>query len=249
MSLTQSLDHFLAQTDSVGAALFALLLIMSVASWYFVLVKAWHGISIRRRADLFLQKFWSSDTLSDVASHLPDGRLADPFSNLTRHALAAAQHHARHGSPGLQQAGSTAEFLTRSMRRVIDEETAQLEWGLTALASIASTAPFIGLFGTVWGVYHALVGIGQSGLGGLDQIAGPVGEALIMTGLGLAVAIPAVLAYNDCVRSNRLLLARLDGFAHDLFAFLTTGATIDAAPQSKPAALSGAQLAYATGEQ
>ncbi|WKJ91680.1 MotA/TolQ/ExbB proton channel family protein [Methylomonas montana] len=253
MALNQSLDHFLAQTDSVGAFLFSLLLIMSVASWYFIVVKAWHGIQVRRRADLFLQKFWASDTLAEVAGHLADGTQADPFSNLTRHALAASQHHARHGNHGLQQAGSTAEFLTRSMRRVIDEETAQLEWGLTALASIASTAPFIGLFGTVWGVYHALLNIGQGGLGGLDQIAGPVGEALIMTGLGLAVAIPAVLAYNDCVRSNRLLLARLDGFAHDLFAFLTTGATIasdpSTVPQTKLAAFAGAELAYATGEQ
>ncbi|NOV30235.1 MotA/TolQ/ExbB proton channel family protein [Methylomonas sp. ZR1] len=245
MALNQSLDHFLAQTDSVGAFLFSLLLIMSVASWYFIVVKAWHAIQVRRRAELFLQKFWASDTLADVAGHLSDGAQADPFSNLTRHALAASQHHARHGHQGLQQAGSTAEFLTRSMRRVIDEETAQLEWGLTALASIASTAPFIGLFGTVWGVYHALVNIGQGGLGGLDQIAGPVGEALIMTGLGLAVAIPAVLAYNDCVRSNRLLLARLDGFAHDLFAFLTTGATIASAPA---AAIAGVEMAFATGE-
>ena len=91
------------------------------------------------------------------------------------------------------------------------------------LASVGSTAPFVGLFGTVWGVYHALVAIGVSGQGTLDRIAGPVGEALIMTALGLAVAIPAVLAYNALVRSNRLVLARLDAFAHDLFAFLTTG--------------------------
>jgi Biopolymer transport proteins len=112
------------------------------------------------------------------------------------------------------------------MRRALDEETARLEWGLTSLASIASTAPFVGLFGTVWGVYHALQNIGQGGLATLDQIAGPVGEALIMTGLGLAVAIPSVLAYNDCARSNRLLLAKLDGFAHDLLTFLTTGHAI-----------------------
>jgi biopolymer transport protein ExbB len=93
------------------------------------------------------------------------------------------------------------------------------------LASIASTAPFVGLFGTVWGVFHALTNIGQGGSATLEQIAGPVGEALIMTGLGLAVAIPAVLAYNACSRSNRLLLAKLDAFAHDLFALLTTGST------------------------
>jgi biopolymer transport protein ExbB len=91
------------------------------------------------------------------------------------------------------------------------------------LASVGSTAPFVGLFGTVWGVYHALVAIGLSGQGTLDKVAGPVGEALIMTALGLAVAIPAVLAYNAFVRSNRLVLAQLDAYAHDLYAVLTTG--------------------------
>jgi biopolymer transport protein ExbB len=124
----------------------------------------------------------------------------------------------------LTEAGSASDFLTRSMRRVIDEETARLESGLTVLASIGSTAPFIGLFGTVWGVYHALVNIGMSGQGTLDKVAGPVGEALVMTALGLAVAIPAVLAYNALVRRNRIVLAALDAFAHDLFAILTTGA-------------------------
>ena len=94
------------------------------------------------------------------------------------------------------------------------------------LASVGATAPFVGLFGTVWGVYHALAAIGESGQGTLDRIAGPVGEALVMTALGLAVAIPAVLAYNGFVRANRVLLARLDGFAHDLHALLTVGAAV-----------------------
>jgi biopolymer transport protein ExbB len=110
------------------------------------------------------------------------------------------------------------------------------------LASVGSTAPFLGLFGTVWGVYHALVAIGLSGQGTLDKVAGPVGEALIMTALGLAVAIPAVLAYNTLVRSNRLVLARLDAFAHDLFAVLTTGShlgDIGAVVPLKPATVQG----------
>jgi biopolymer transport protein ExbB len=109
---------------------------------------------------------------------------------------------------------------------VIDEDTARLESGLTMLASVGSTAPFVGLFGTVWGVYHALVAIGLSGQGTLDKVAAPVGEALIMTALGLAVAIPAVLAYNAFVRSNRVVLARLDAFAHDVYAVITTGAHV-----------------------
>jgi biopolymer transport protein ExbB len=128
------------------------------------------------------------------------------------------------------------------MRRVIDEETARFESGLTVLASIGSTAPFVGLFGTVWGVYHALVAIGLSGQGTLDKVAGPVGEALIMTALGLAVAIPAVLAYNALVRSNRLVLAKLDAFAHDLFAVLTTGSRV-----STPGAILPLKVAAAPG--
>ncbi len=100
-------------------------------------------------------------------------------------------------------------------------------YGLTILATAGSAAPYIGLFGTVWGIYHALVQIGMSGQGTLDKVAGPVGEALIMTAAGLAVAIPAVLAYNAFVRSNRVVLAQLDSFAHDLFAFLTTGSHVN----------------------
>ena len=134
-----------------------------------------------------------------------------------------AAHHNKFGATKLEESGSSSEFVTRTMRKVIDEETAKLENGLTVLASVGSTAPFVGLFGTVWGVYHALVGIGLSDGVTINRIAGPVGEALIMTGLGLAVAIPAVLAYNTFVRNNRVFLSRLDAFAHDLFAFLTTG--------------------------
>jgi len=227
MSVNQNLSHFLSQSDAVGQFLFGLLLVMSVTSWYFIAVKAWHGLQARRRSKQFLNEFWNAASLDEVAQSLHQHRDEEPFSHLTYHAISASHHHAKHGKQRLQEAGSAGEFLTRAIRRVIDEETAKLEWGLTVLASIASTAPFIGLFGTVWGVYHALIGIGQSGQGSLEQIAGPVGEALIMTGLGLAVAIPAVLAYNDCVRSNRVLLAQLDAFAHDLFAFLTTGSAIE----------------------
>lgn len=138
----------------------------------------------------------------------------------------AQAHHNKFGATKLEEAGSNGDFVTRTMRKVIDEETAKLENGLTVLASVGSTAPFVGLFGTVWGVYHALVGIGLSDGVTINRIAGPVGEALIMTGLGLAVAIPAVLAYNTFVRNNRVYLSRLDAFAHDLFAFLTTGQQI-----------------------
>jgi biopolymer transport protein ExbB len=105
-------------------------------------------------------------------------------------------------------------------------ESTRLERGLTLLASIGSTAPFVGLFGTVWGIYHALIAIGGNGRVSIDKVAGPVGEALIMTGAGLAVAIPAVLAYNALTRINRLQLAKMDTFSDELYLFLTTGSRL-----------------------
>jgi biopolymer transport protein ExbB len=234
--------HFLAQTDAVGATLLAFLLLMSIASWYLIFTKALARWMEQRRSAGFLEIFWNAPSLGAVQRRLEERHPDEPFSHLAWHAIVASQHHQRHGGSRLNEAGSTSEFLTRAMRRVIDEDTARLESGLTLLASVGSTAPFIGLFGTVWGVYHALVAIGLSGQGTLDKVAGPVGEALIMTALGLAVAIPAVLAYNTLVRSNRLVLARLDAFAHDLFAVLTTGSHLGdngAVVPLKPATVQG----------
>ena len=218
--------HFLSQTDAVGATILVLLLVMSVGTWYLIATKSVAALLARRRTRSFLGIFWNSPSLAAVERHLEEKHPDEPFSHLAYHAIASARHHQRHGVNKLNESGSTSEFLTRAIRRVIDEETARFESGLTVLASIGSTAPFLGLFGTVWGVYHALVAIGMTGQGTLDKVAGPVGEALIMTALGLAVAIPAVLAYNFVVRSNRLVLGELDSFAHDLFAFLTTGSHV-----------------------
>jgi biopolymer transport protein ExbB len=218
------LAHFLAQTDAVAKALLAILLAMSVATWYLIVVKSIQALAAKRRTERFLAMFWDAPSLQAVERQLEEKHPDEPFSHLAYHAIVSSRHHARHGANKLNEAGSASDFLSRAMRRVIDEETARLESGLTVLASVGSTAPFVGLFGTVWGVYHALVNIGMSGQGTLDKVAGPVGEALIMTALGLAVAIPAVLAYNALVRRNRIVLAKLDAFAHDLFAFLATGA-------------------------
>jgi biopolymer transport protein ExbB len=210
---TLGFAHFLAQADAVGKALLAILVLMSMVSWYLIVTKALASWLERRRSAGFLAAFWATPSLQAVQKHLGHD---DSFSRLAAHALAA-------------RGKGDAEFLTRAMRRIMDEETVRHESGLTALASVGATAPFVGLFGTVWGVYHALVAIGLSGQGTLDKIAGPVGEALIMTAIGLAVAIPAVLAYNAFVRANRLVLGRLDAFAHDLHAVLTTGTHLKAA--------------------
>lgn len=215
--------HFVAQSDFVGKSLFVILILMSLVTWYLILVKAASNVSMRKRSADFLNKFWNASSLEQVEHEINTHGARDPFSHLASHAMHAQAHHNKFGATKLEESGSNSDFVTRTMRKVIDEETAKLENGLTVLASVGSTAPFVGLFGTVWGVYHALVGIGLSDGVTINRIAGPVGEALIMTGLGLAVAIPAVLAYNTFVRNNRVFLSRLDAFAHDLFAFLTTG--------------------------
>lgn len=204
---------FLAHTDAVGKGILFILLAMSLSTWYLIVTKAVSVYFERKRSAGFLEAFWNAPSINAVESQLEERHPDEPFAHLAWHAVAA-----RHKGNG--------EFLTRAMRRVIDEDTARIESGLTVLASVGSTAPFVGLFGTVWAVYHALVSIGLSGQGTLDKVAGPVGEALIMTALGLAVAIPAVLAYNAFVRSNRLVLAKLDAYAHDLYAVLTTGSSI-----------------------
>ena len=210
---------FLAQSDWVARSALATLCVMSVASWYVILTKVTCFVVMRRRTNRFLKKFWASRSMQAVALWIDTIRHDEPFGRLTAQAIAAAHQHTGMRD-SLSSAGDPAEHLTRSMRALIDEETASIESGLTLLASVGSTAPFVGLFGTVWGVYHALVNIGMMGQGTLDRVAGPVGEALIMTALGLAVAIPAVLAYNSFTRSNHLFLSRLDAFAHSLYSFL-----------------------------
>ncbi len=236
---TLGFANFLAQADLLARALLVILVGMSLATWYLIVTKAIAYYIENRKSTRFLEMFWDAPSLAAVEKHIGGGHPDEPFSHLAKHALAVSNHMARPGARKLEEVGSSAEFLTRAMRRVIDEDTARLESGLTVLASVGSTAPFVGLFGTVWGVYHALIGIGLSGQGTLDKVAGPVGEALIMTALGLAVAIPAVLAYNAFVRSNRVTLARLDSFAHDLYAVLTTGAHVGEPAPAGPARTPG----------
>jgi len=214
--------HFLTQVDGMGKVVLGLLLALSVASWYLIVTKAVANWGARKKAEAFLKRFWDASSLEEMQATLSASSADNAFSDLARQALTVSDGH-QSGVEKLLVAGGTAEYLTRVLRNGIDQEAIKTEYGLTVLASAGSAAPFIGLFGTVWGIYHALVQIGMSGQGTLDKVAGPVGEALIMTALGLAVAIPAVLAYNSFTRRNRLWLAQLDNFAHDLFALVTVG--------------------------
>jgi biopolymer transport protein ExbB len=222
-SASLGFGHFLAQADGLGKTLLAILLLMSVLSWALIARKGLTAWLRGRRSAAFLDLFWNARSLDAVQHEIATHGAGDPFAHLTAHAMHAQAHHAKYGAAKLAEAGSANDFITRTIKKVLDEETMRLDSGLTTLATIGATAPFVGLFGTVWGVYHALVAIGMSGAGTLDKVAGPVGEALIMTGIGLAVAIPAVMAYNAIARGNRVLTARLDAFAYELHSFLTMG--------------------------
>lgn len=218
--------HFLGHSDAVGRTLLGILVLMSLISWVLIVTKGVAQFARQRRSRVFLNFFWNASSLDAVQNEIASDGAQDPFSHLTAHAMQARAHHAKYGAARLQDAGSEQDFLTRTIKKVLDEETLELESGLAVLATIGATAPFVGLFGTVWGVYHALLAIGQTGSSSLDQIAGPVGEALIMTGIGLAVAIPAVMGYNWLTRSNRVMAAKLDAFAFELFTFLSTGQSL-----------------------
>ncbi len=213
--------HYWAQADSVIRSTAWLLAAMSVASWFLIVWKGWAWLRVRRAAR-GLEQFWSARSMDEAIAMFKPVDAERLFVPLA----ASAQHAA---SRLLDEASMAAridrsELITRALRQRINEAAAKLESGQTLLASVGATAPFVGLFGTVWGIYHALTGIASSGTVAIEKVAGPVGEALLMTAFGLAVAVPAVLGYNAFTRVNRKLLAELDGFAHDLHAYLTVGA-------------------------
>ena len=215
--------HFISQTDAVGLTVLLILAGMSLASWYLILTRTVADLSADKRAELFLKRFWDADSLQDMEKILQTEHADNAFAELAKQALTAGRDGSRHGAHKLALAGGLSEFVTRTLRNCLDQEAAHSENGLTVLATAGSAAPYVGLFGTVWGIYHALVFIGISGQGTLDKVAGPVGEALIMTAVGLAVAIPAVLGFNSFSRRNRIWLTRLDSFAHDLYTLITVG--------------------------
>ena len=227
MTQTLGISHFVTQVDSVGKAVLLFLLILSVVTWYLILTKGLANWLEARRTKAFLKKFWQHDSVDKLSTSLLQAKPDNAFANLVAEGVSALHNASGHGVQKLASAGGMSEFMTRALRNGIDQETVRTEYGLTILASAGSASPYIGLFGTVWAIYHALEQIGLSGQGTLDKVAGPVGEALIMTALGLAVAIPAVFAYNAFNRRNRMWLAKLDAFAHDLFVILTMGNSTD----------------------
>lgn len=217
------LIHFWSQGDFVSHFVMILLLAMSILSWTQIALKALRRYK-QRKIFLVLDKFWEAKTIDEAAQNMAlEVDAKNSFLNLAKQAAYCAKHLENKSADNLSSNLSRDEFVTKTLRQSISRSTVELESGLTALASIGAVAPFVGLFGTVYGIYHALLGISLTGSASLNTVSGPVGEALIMTAIGLFVAIPAVLAYNSFVRLNRLELMELDGFAHNLHSYLTTG--------------------------
>ncbi len=226
MEQTLGFSHFLANADGVALFILVTMAFASVVTWYLIITKSIRLQRLLRRSEAFLSAFWDAPNIEAVAAHIRETGTTDPFSHLLHHGFTAIEQQRRHQSTqnsSLIEAGAPDDLLTRALKRAIEEDKNRLEFGQSFLATVASSAPFVGLFGTVWGIYHALIAIGLSGQGTLDKVAGPVGEALIMTGIGLAVAIPAAISYNTFARANATLLSRLNAFAYDVFAFMSTG--------------------------
>mgnify|MGYP001018434636 CR=1 FL=1 len=198
------------QGDLVSRTVALLLLAMSVASWVVILWKAWLLQGARGDVDRSILAFWQASSISDAQPKL---QAFDRF-RLVLPLLDATQNVATQGT--LAGAGDRAQQLTRVLRDALHKVLHKLQYGQVLLATVGATAPFVGLLGTVWGIYHALIGIAGEGQITIDKVAGPVGESLIMTAAGLTVAIPAVLAYNVLGRSFARVEADLEGFARDL---------------------------------
>jgi biopolymer transport protein ExbB len=220
------LAPFLASTDWVARTVLAILILMSIVSWTVIVARGWREFTQARRHRRFLALFWHAESLEAARATLSGPGSNNAFANVARHGFAAAAglEAARLEQPSITPSSEAGEqLIQRMLERGIAQGRRMSEFGLGALASVASAAPFVGLFGTVWGVYQALTRIGRTGQGTLDKVAGPIGEALIMTAFGLAVAIPAVIAYNYFARRARHLSADLGSFAGDLMALLHSG--------------------------
>ncbi len=222
-------EHFWQQGDAVSHAVAGLLLLMSISTWVMILWRAWFLLRVRRDLARTLPAFWASEGIEAACARVQSLDREGQVGVLIDAALAKP--------PGssLESQGHQASQLTRRLRDALHSVLRTLNLGQVLLASVGSTSPFIGLFGTVWGIYHALVGISAAGTLSIDKVSGPVGEALIMTAAGLAVAIPAVLAYNVFGKWVGACEAELEGFAHDLREMQLDRAEATGHPMCRPA--------------
>jgi biopolymer transport protein ExbB len=198
--------------DIVAKITLAILAIMSMGSWYIIITKVYEQFKMGAQARAADKSFWNAPTVRQGAEKLKEG---SPYRFIAESGLEATNKHT-----GLLGNVDLNTWISMSIQRAIDNVQSSTQDGLAFLATVGSTAPFVGLFGTVWGIYHALTAIGIAGQASIDKVAGPVGEALIMTAFGLAVAVPAVLGYNWLVRRNKAAMDMVRGFAADLHAVL-----------------------------
>jgi biopolymer transport protein ExbB len=205
-----------AQGDLVARMTLVILLIMSMGSWYVIFVKLFEQRKMMKSGDAAAKSFWKAGSVKAGASALDEG---SAFRFIAEQGLKASEHH----EGTLVENVDLQTWISMSIQRAIDNVNMRMQDGLAVLATVGSTAPFVGLFGTVWGIYHALVAIGVSGQASIDKVAGPVGEALIMTAIGLAVAVPAVMGYNWLVRRNKVAMDKVRAFGGDLNSVLLSG--------------------------
>lgn len=216
--------------DFVARFVLILLAIMSMGSWYIMITKFFEQFRANRRAKAADEHLWTAPSLTEGANQLDE---SSPFRFIAETAIEAGAHH----DEALLEAVDRNTWIDVSVERAITNVSNRLQDGLAFLATVGSTAPFVGLFGTVWGIYHALTAIGIAGQASIDKVAGPVGEALIMTAIGLAVAVPAVLGYNFLVRRNKSVMERVRGFGAQLHTVLLAGGKRAARAASRPASL------------
>lgn len=222
---TLDLYHFWQQGDTVTHSVAIILLVMSLLSWTTIAIKSLQLLALGKSAAHSRQRFWQASSLSEGIAGFRRPAF-NPFLNLAVEGDALLKHPHKFSST-LGGHVDLSDWLVRGLGNALDNNNSRLQSGLGILASIGSTAPFIGLLGTVWGIFHALQTISAIGQPDISQVAGPVGEALIMTAFGLFVAIPAVLGYNAINRRNRVIQQAMNRFAHDLHAFLLTGARVE----------------------
>lgn len=209
------------QGDLVIKVVALILLAMSIASWTIIFIRSFRLWKLRKIKNN-VSYFWHTENFTEGLKLLGSNTSHNHFRHLAQEGKSAMHHHQMHKDE-LQGQLPLSDWLTSSLQGAIDESTERMQSGLTVLASVGATAPFVGLFGTVWGIYHALVSIGVSGQASIDKVSGPVGEALIMTAFGLAVAIPAVLGYNALTRGHKSILGQLNRFAQQLHIYFLTG--------------------------
>jgi biopolymer transport protein ExbB len=213
------LDALWKGGDFVARTTLIILVIMSMGSWYIMVTKLFEQFQLMRQANDVKKSFWGAASVQEGANGLKDG---SPFRYIAESSLQATQHH----EGKLVEQIDRYTWVSNAISRSVENVQSRLQDGLAFLATVGSTSPFVGLFGTVWGIYHALTAIGIAGQASIDKVAGPVGEALIMTAIGLAVAVPAVLGYNWLVRRNKAAMEQVRAFAADLHMILMSGSGV-----------------------